>query len=184
MAARTWRTGGQALTEFAVLLPVLLLLVLGAVDVGRALYFRESVADATRDSLRVATQAVFQSTGDSECSGTGSGTVTDSVVLTGTPAGKMATIASYTMLESSTTGLASGTVLNGATLTMTWHCLTNKAVTNTTQTSSDPSNAGSPAIKATVTYSFTPLVFTLPFIGTTFPSVVPIGYTSFQRVQY
>lgn len=39
---------GQSMVEIALLLPVLLMLVLGALDLGRAFYYASAVANATR----------------------------------------------------------------------------------------------------------------------------------------
>lgn len=42
------RSGGQALVELALLLPVLTMLLLGGLDLGRAYYFYSGVANASR----------------------------------------------------------------------------------------------------------------------------------------
>jgi Flp pilus assembly protein TadG len=47
------RRGGQSLVEFAALTPVLMLLVFGLLDLGRAAYFQAESADAARDAARV-----------------------------------------------------------------------------------------------------------------------------------
>jgi TadE-like protein len=49
------RSRGQSLLEFAVLSPVLLLLVMGMLDLGRAYYFEVLGTDAARDAARYAT---------------------------------------------------------------------------------------------------------------------------------
>jgi Flp pilus assembly protein TadG len=53
---RAGRTGspGQALMEMALVLPVLVLLVMGLVDFGRAIYAYNTVAEAARNGSRVA----------------------------------------------------------------------------------------------------------------------------------
>ncbi len=43
---------GQAAVEFALLLPVLALLALGLVDLGRAFYFQETITNAAREGAR------------------------------------------------------------------------------------------------------------------------------------
>jgi len=49
------RSRGQSLVEFAILSPVLLLLVAGMLDLGRAYYFEVLGTDAARDAARYAT---------------------------------------------------------------------------------------------------------------------------------
>ena len=44
---------GQALVEFALLSPVLMLLLVGVVDLGRALYYQVQTASAARDAARM-----------------------------------------------------------------------------------------------------------------------------------
>lgn len=52
---RAWgRSRGQALVEFGILAPVLLLLMSGVLDLGRAYYYEILSSDATRDGARVA----------------------------------------------------------------------------------------------------------------------------------
>src|ERR1700736_4294817 len=46
------RTGGQALTEFALIMPVLVLLMLGATDLGRAFYLSIEISGASRSGMR------------------------------------------------------------------------------------------------------------------------------------
>lgn len=46
------RSRGQSLVEFAILSPVLLLLVMGMLDLGRAYYFEVVSTDAARDAAR------------------------------------------------------------------------------------------------------------------------------------
>ena len=46
------RTRGQALVEFALLSPVLVMMVLGVIDLGRAFYTYEALANAAREGAR------------------------------------------------------------------------------------------------------------------------------------
>jgi len=48
---------GQALVEFAFILPVMLILVLGGIEIGRALTFGVAVQDGAREAARVAANA-------------------------------------------------------------------------------------------------------------------------------
>jgi Flp pilus assembly protein TadG len=51
--ARRWRCdGGQALVEFALVVPVLLLLILGLVEFARAWNTQQVLTDAAREALR------------------------------------------------------------------------------------------------------------------------------------
>lgn len=45
---------GQSLTEFALILPVFLLVLVGLLDIGRAIYAYNTVANAARTAARVA----------------------------------------------------------------------------------------------------------------------------------
>ena len=50
----TRRGKGQALAEFALILPVLVLILLGIVDMGRAVFAYNAVANASREGVRTA----------------------------------------------------------------------------------------------------------------------------------
>jgi Flp pilus assembly protein TadG len=49
------RAGGQSLAEFALVLPILVLLIFGIVDLGRGVYAYNTIANAARQGARVAT---------------------------------------------------------------------------------------------------------------------------------
>jgi Flp pilus assembly protein TadG len=59
------RQGGQALAEFALVVPVLMLIVIGTLDVGRAVFAYDSVANAAREAARFA--IVHGGTGATSC---------------------------------------------------------------------------------------------------------------------
>lgn len=59
------RTRGQALVEFALLLPVLVTLLFGILDLGRAVYAYNTIGNAARVGARVA--AVNQLVSSTEC---------------------------------------------------------------------------------------------------------------------
>jgi len=48
------RHGGQSMVEFAVLAPVFFMLLLGTIDLGRAVYIYNSISDAAREGTRAA----------------------------------------------------------------------------------------------------------------------------------
>ena len=54
---RSSRAHGQALVEFAFILPVFLILVLGMIEIGRAFVFGVAVQDAARQAARLAANA-------------------------------------------------------------------------------------------------------------------------------
>jgi Flp pilus assembly protein TadG len=54
MVRRDRRTRGQALLEFALVLPVFLIMLMAVVDVGRAIWAQNSVAAAAREGARFA----------------------------------------------------------------------------------------------------------------------------------
>jgi Flp pilus assembly protein TadG len=57
------KQGGQSLTEFALVLPVLMLLVIAVLDFGRAVYAYSVVANAAREGARFACVAPNDSAG-------------------------------------------------------------------------------------------------------------------------
>src|SRR5665213_100842 len=172
---------GQSLVEVAITLPVLLLLALGVTDIGRAFYYRDAVTNSTRQALRVAVSPAQQATADAVCAGVGGPaavTVTASI-----PAGAsaIATIANNASFESSSNGAPSGSVITGATVSVTFHCLAGAAVTNATSNGAGPLDPGSDSVAVKITYSFaviTPLLW--PVIGTSFPITV----SSYERAEY
>src|SRR4030081_1266432 len=117
------RSRGQSLVEAAVTLPSALLWTLGVTDIGRAFYYREAVTNATRQALRAAVSPGQQATANTACAsaGAGPGAPTGSPPL---PPGavSIATIANLASLESSSNGTPAGSVINGASIQVTFHC--------------------------------------------------------------
>ena len=172
---------GQSLVEVAISLPVILLLALGVTDLGRAFYYREAVTNSTRQALRVAVSPAQQTTADAVCAGTGGATAV--TVTSSIPAGSAssATITNNAALESSNNGAAAGSVISGATVRVTFHCLAGVAVTNATSNGAGPLNAGSDSVTVSITYNLsviTPLLW--PVTGASFPITV----SSYQRSEY
>lgn len=58
------RERGQALVEFALIFPVFILLLFGILDLGRAIYAYNTVADAAREGARVAIVNQIQTSPD------------------------------------------------------------------------------------------------------------------------
>jgi Flp pilus assembly protein TadG len=173
---------GQSLVETAITLPIIVLLALGVTDIGRAFYYREAVTNSVRQALRLAVSQYQQSTANNVCAGTGGGplavTVTSAIPPSG---GAILTIANQAALESSSNGTPAGSVIAGATLTLTFHCLNGTAITNATSNGNGPSDPGSDSITASITQRMsviTPLLW--PVTGNSYPITV----TSFQRSEY
>jgi Flp pilus assembly protein TadG len=61
------RARGQALVEFALVIPLIALIIFGAVDLGRAVYAYTTIANAARDGARIA--AVNQIATSPDCNG-------------------------------------------------------------------------------------------------------------------
>ena len=176
------RSRGQSLVEAAITLPVVLLLALGVTDLGRSFYYREAVTNSVRQALRIAVSSYQHSTADSACAGTGGGplavTVTSAVPPSG---GLIATIANQAALESSKDGTPAGSVIAGATLSVTFHCLNGAAITNASANGNGPADPGSDSITAAITKPMsvvTPVMW--PLTGGSFP----IRVTSSQRAEY
>ncbi|HEY7522704.1 MAG TPA: TadE family protein [Candidatus Limnocylindrales bacterium] len=49
-----WRERGQSLTEFALVVPILMIVVFGIFDFSRAMFYLNSVAEAARNGSRIA----------------------------------------------------------------------------------------------------------------------------------
>jgi Flp pilus assembly protein TadG len=68
MKARIKRTKGQALVEFALVLPLFLLLVFGLIDMGRLVYMNSTISQAAREATRVAAvEAYWMGRTDAKC---------------------------------------------------------------------------------------------------------------------
>jgi Flp pilus assembly protein TadG len=173
---------GQSIVEAAITLPLVLLLSLGVIDLGRSFYFREATTNSVRQALRMAVSSYQHSTADTVCSSTSGGPVAKTVTSPIPPAGgSIVTIANQASLESSKDGTAAGTVLSGATLSVTFHCLGGLAITNANGNGNGPSDPGSDSITASITYDeavVAPILW--PIIGTTFP----ITISAAQRTEY
>jgi hypothetical protein len=172
----------QSLVEAAVTLPFVLLLALGVTDIGRAFYYREAVTNGVRQALRDAVSPTQQATANTACASAGAGPVATTITDTLPPGGaSITTIANLASLESSTDGTPAGSVINGAAIHVTFHCLANAGVTNATSNGGLPSDPGSDSVTVSITYTFhviTPLLW--PVVGSTFPITV----TSSQRTEY
>src|SRR5579864_5857504 len=173
---------GQSLVETAITLPVILLLALGVTDLGRAFYYREAVTNSARQALRIAVSQYQQTTANTICGGTGGGPVAVTVNSAVPPGGgAIVTIANQAALESSSDGTPAGSVISGATISVTFHCLNGAVITNATGNGLGPADPGSDSVTITITKRMsviTPLLW--PLTGSSYPITV----TSSQRVEY
>jgi Flp pilus assembly protein TadG len=176
----TQRRRGQSLVELALALPVVLLLGPAVADLGRAVYYHEAVSNAARQALRIAVLDVQKPAGNTACSGGGSSASLSSVIppLSGN---SLATIGNEVGLESTYTGTPAASAIAGATLTVTWHCASNIAVTNASATATDPSDTGSDSIEVQITY---PMTLITPFLANFMASPVQIRADVQGRSQY
>ena len=72
MSVRTWRTGGtggQSLVEFALVVPILLLLIIGIAEFGRAWMAYNVVTGAAREAVRIAAVNSASTTTDNTWAG-------------------------------------------------------------------------------------------------------------------
>ena len=159
----------------------MLLLSLGVVDLGRAFYYREAVTNSARQALRMAVSSYQQGTANSVCAGN-AGPIAKSVTSPLPPAGgTLLTIANQAALESSKDGTPAGSVLNGATITVTFHCLNGAGITNASGDGNGPFDPGSDSVTVTVTY---PMKTISPYLWPTIGTSYPITVSSSQRTEY
>jgi Flp pilus assembly protein TadG len=154
------RARGQSLVEMALGLPTLLILCLGIVDGTRAYSYKEAVTNSDRQVLRVA--ASQQSVGDAACAGTGATPVAKPLTAH-VPWQTGDTLPLYVVNAASQESVDGAGIskITGSSITVTFHCLSGKALTNASATSLDPASLGSDAIETAVCYQFsflTPLV--------------------------
>lgn len=161
-------------------MPLILILGLGVADIGRAFYYREAVANAARQALRIAVLQPQQATGNTACTGGGS-SASLSTTLPPASGNTLATIGNEASLESTFSGLPAGTSIYGATITVTWHCASNLAITNATATATDPANTGSAAIEVVIVY---PMSLITPFLGNFVGSPLNIKADLQARAEY
>lgn len=144
---------GQALAETAIVVPLLLVLCVGVIDGGRAYSYAESVSNADRQVLRVVDTQ--ESVGDAACSGVGA-VATTKTQTAHVPWQAGDTLPSWvvTAAQVESTDTSGNTRIGGALVTVTFHCLSGKAITNATATTNDPAQAASDSVEVSVCYPF------------------------------
>lgn len=196
------------MVEFALALPLLMALIVGGVETGRAYSLKEAVTNSARQALRIAVSSTEETgtlhPGKSACQARGAtytGRATGTAWL---PADSthvsdtfMADIAKAAWLETSTDGTTTTSRLysaaNPSQLQVTWSCVNGLPVSNPSSTTanttaaqtSDPTAACTSAatcpdsIAVTVTMRFTTV--TVP--PRVFPAV-NIAFSALQRAEY
>ncbi len=148
------RSHGQGLVEFALILPVLLILLLGILDFGRAIYAYNTLSNASRAGVRVA--IVNQN-------GAGLGCVGGSNASPGDP----------TMTSPQDCAEQAAVVLGGATATVTYRNITDTAACS-------PVQVGCLAV-VTTSYTFTLIT---PIISNIVGSSIVLSSTSKEPVEF
>jgi Flp pilus assembly protein TadG len=77
--------GGTALVETAIVLPLLLLLIMGIIDLGRYLAVRQEITHATREAVRVYAVTQNEQWADDAFTGGTAGLTCDEPTITPTP---------------------------------------------------------------------------------------------------
>jgi Flp pilus assembly protein TadG len=142
------RSRGQGLVEFALIFPVLVLVLFGVFDFGRAIYAYNALANASRDGVRIA--IVNQNGAGAGCAGGSGATPPDTTNVSAVDCTQQGAIS-----------------LGGVTATLTYRDITNTTVcTAGGHADGGPAKVGCLAIVQT-TYAFhpvTPLISSL--VGT------------------
>jgi hypothetical protein len=168
--------------ELSLVLPVILTIIMGVGDLSRAFYFSEAVAGSVRQALRAGVAPVddpAKIAGTAACQGTGPAatamTYTAHLPWAGGDPAFMKDLADRVDQEASSR-------LNGATMTVTWHCKSGKQIVAANADSTDPSVVGSDSINVRISYNFalvTPMAAQL--LG---GPTIPVVNQQFARVEY
>jgi Flp pilus assembly protein TadG len=149
------RSRGQALVEFALIFPVMVVVLFGVFDFGRAIYAYNTISNAARQGVRVA--IVNQNAAGTGCAGGNGSGPQDPTKMSAVDCAISA-------------GIALGTTTSNVTITYM----------NATDTATcSPLAQGCLAV-VTVTYKFVPIT---PVIGSIIGSI-PMSSTSKQPVEF
>ncbi|GAC1341595.1 MAG: hypothetical protein NVSMB29_12330 [Candidatus Dormibacteria bacterium] len=178
MRRRLHKRHGQALAEASLAVPLVMLVLLGGADGGRAFYYREAVSNAARQGLRLAAAPSQEATGDAACNGRPNTRQTLVAQIPPQPSDPLVvagggTIAKGVGLESSTDGTPGTSKAAGTTsqLAVTWDCdASGRAVVNSATTPTDPADPASATIEVRVSYTFVPI--TPVVVNVLFPNKV------------
>jgi Flp pilus assembly protein TadG len=151
-----WGERGQGLVEFALVFPILVLLLFGIVDFGRAIYAYNTVASAARDGVRVAV-------------------VNQNTTATGCTPGSATTGPDTTKISPHDCAVASAIMLGGVTATVIY-----RDITDTTTCGGNGLPQVGCLAEVTVNSTFQPIT---PVIGNIVGSVT-LSATSKQPVEF
>jgi Flp pilus assembly protein TadG len=165
----------QSTVEVALTAPLLLLLLGGVTDIGRAMYFQESVSSAARQLVQVAAfgdtttgtdSHPISSAGLRACQlNPGATQATVARLVPDATGDAIATVINRAAMESSPDGTAAASVLNNGTgsgatrADLTWNCdaVRTEPLTDAHATVTDPAATGSASFSVTLTYTYLPL---------------------------
>jgi Flp pilus assembly protein TadG len=176
------RSRGQGLVEFALVLPIFLVILIGMVDIGRAIWANNSVANAAREAAR------FASVHGGTCKDlTSTGCVAANYCPVG-PAGPKTAVPSASSScpypsssKQSIYDTANGFLVGGGTTTVT-ACYYNPASANSCSGDTDGSGANNTrGMAVTVTVSTTVPVIIGSFMGF---STISVSGTSTMLVNH
>lgn len=148
LCALTKSTNGSAAAEMALVLPLLLILLMGSLELGNYFMDEHRLAKAVRDGARFAARQAFSNFG---CSGTPGGTVvadTKNVVMTGVLSGGTNRLASW----------------NPSTIAVTQSCTTTINSTTLSGIYKDTSN-GAPIVTVSASVPYVPVLKSFGFTG-------------------
>jgi len=156
------RSRGQGLVEFALIFPVLVLVLLGVFDFGRAIFAYNTLANAARAGVRV---AIVNQNGPSGCAGGNGGTPPDT-----------------TKVSAQDCALQAAVSLVGTTVTVTYKDITDRTVCTVTGGNPDggPALVGCLAV-VTTTYTFHPIT---PIISNVVGNSIVLASTSKEPVEF
>ena len=191
---------GQSLVEFALVSPLLVMLVFGIVDFGRAIYYENAITNAAREGSRVAIlpdnpcNTVYggtpaNSSGGSPSCGASGGS--GGTTVCGAVEGEASIVGHWSCTEGGTLPSGAGTAdtayvevdqyQNESTLPPCTVPSPNTGANAVVVSQSTPRSSGNYPVAVTVRYYYRPLT---PFLSSFFPSSFYIASTSCVRQEY
>jgi len=180
---RRQRSGGQGLVEFAIVIPVFLVILIGMVDLGRAVWANNSVANAAREAAR------FASVHGGSCKDLSGSFCSSSNYCPVGPAGPKTAVPSVTTAcpypsssKQSIYDAATAQLIGGGTSSTTTACYFNPVTTTSCSGNTDGSGGNNTrGMAVTVTVSTTVPVIIPSFLGT---NTVSVSATSTMLINH